>query len=365
MTVARRGACRGRLDGAGTRVPGVRRTARALASRSLDEALREVVTSRRRATRGARARGASRRCGRCGRELVATVRQGLSEPASAAAPVETDAVVAERLLYVLAGVVAFAAVFGAVRLWRTACCDAPARASPQSYLALVTLGGRRVRTRPVAAGLVVDDGGRDGDFFTIPPSCSSTAPEGEYVMAEDAMVAGTIPKELVERLCAECAVDRVRHLSYDELSASPGGRSLRLPRPVTVTVAGRGDLRRRAGDCAGRSPGCSSAQGDRSRRGAPASGASSSPFSRPRPADRQRVRAAVETLGGDADARRRRRCHPRTLSEASLGGRRRSRTAAVIAAWPQGQFAYRARRRTGPGRDDAQGHPPTTQPLSR
>ena len=141
-------------------------------------------------------------------------------------------------LYVLAATVAFAAVFGAVVLAGRFVSDEPEK-DPDSYLALVTVGAGDEGHRPVSGLLVVDRDDAQTTFFTIPPTLLFTGSEGEYVMADDAVRSDDYV-DYIERLSG-VPVDRVVDLSYAELEELVGASDLfvRLPRPLTMTVAGK------------------------------------------------------------------------------------------------------------------------------
>ena len=94
------------------------------------------------------------------------------------------------MLYALAGVVAFAAVFGAWFLgsrW----LKKPEEQAKSGYLALVTLTAPG-SSGPVAAALVVKDAAAGASaLYVIPRELLLEGPNGEYVFAGDAMAAGT------------------------------------------------------------------------------------------------------------------------------------------------------------------------------
>jgi hypothetical protein len=141
------------------------------------------------------------------------------------------------VLYALATVVAFAAVFGAWFLgsrW----LKKPEEQAKSGYLALVTLtapgsGG------PVAAALVVKDAAADASsLYVIPRELLVEGPNGEYVFAGDAMAAGTL-KEDLQRV-VDARIDAEYQLPLTALGdlAATGELQLSLPDPVELDLAG-------------------------------------------------------------------------------------------------------------------------------
>ena len=141
------------------------------------------------------------------------------------------------VLYALATVVAFAAVFGAWFLgsrW----LKKPEEQAKSGYLALVTLtapgsGG------PVAAALVVKDAAADASsLYVIPKELLVEGPNGEYVFAGDAMAAGTL-KEDLQRV-VDARIDAEYQLPLTALGdlAATGELQLSLPDPVELDLAG-------------------------------------------------------------------------------------------------------------------------------
>ena len=141
------------------------------------------------------------------------------------------------VLYLLAAVVAFAAVLAA---WYVAGGfsgrEEPAEKS--GYLAAVqlTVPGHEA---PVAALLVVQDpqGGDPGVYF-VPPDVLLEGPEGEYVFAADAMAQGVLAQDL-GRL-ARVPIDAVYTVPVSELAEWAGGGELAvaLEQPVSLDVGG-------------------------------------------------------------------------------------------------------------------------------
>jgi hypothetical protein len=139
------------------------------------------------------------------------------------------------LLYVIAGVVAFAAVMCA---WYLAGRLTGKDAAPKKkgYLAAVelTVPGRQA---PVAALLVVQDpAGNDPAIYLVPPDLLLEGPAGEYVFAADAMAARTLPADLGRVVNAP--IDAVFRVPVADLGTWAGTTLLpvRLERPVTVDV---------------------------------------------------------------------------------------------------------------------------------
>ena len=148
-------------------------------------------------------------------------------------------------LYVLAGVVAFAAVLGAIVLSRHL-GENSSPAPDAGYIALVRMGNDENGRGPVAGLLVYDRPNAELSFFVIPPTYLFSGPQGEYVMGEDVIASPDIDA-FVERLLG-VPVDHVVDLSYADLARLTNGSDVyvKLPRPVT---AGSGDTAREyAGD---------------------------------------------------------------------------------------------------------------------
>ena len=129
------------------------------------------------------------------------------------------------VLYVLAGVIAFGAVLGGVRLAH-ALRAKHVRPADSGYLALVTVGVGEKGRQPVAALLVHDanDGGLI--LYTIPRDLLLSGPHGEYVMASDALTRGEI-RPYLERL-VKGKVSYVLRLSYADLVRLSGGDTLHV-----------------------------------------------------------------------------------------------------------------------------------------
>ena len=127
------------------------------------------------------------------------------------------------VLYVLAAVVAFGAVVGAVRVAHALRSHHTPPGSA-SYLSLVTVGEGEKGRQPVS-GLLVHDADRATlTLFTIPRDLLLTSPSGAYVMAADALSQHKL-QSFVERLAAGPVSYRLR-LSYADLRRLSGGGSL-------------------------------------------------------------------------------------------------------------------------------------------
>jgi len=141
------------------------------------------------------------------------------------------------VLYALAGVVAFGAVFGA---WYVGSrwLKKPVEQARSGYLALVSLTAPG-SSGPVAAALVVK-GTADGAtaLYVIPKELLVEGPHGEYVFAGDALAAGTLKQDL------QRVVDARIDAQYELPLASLGGLGaagefqLTLPDPVELDLAG-------------------------------------------------------------------------------------------------------------------------------
>ncbi len=99
------------------------------------------------------------------------------------------------LLYGLAAAVGFAAVLGAWYVASGLGGDEP-KAKPQGYLALLTFKGEDGGS-PTAAALVIQDAAtKEHSLYVIPRELLLEGPNGEYVMAGDAMTGGTLKQDL-------------------------------------------------------------------------------------------------------------------------------------------------------------------------
>lgn len=141
------------------------------------------------------------------------------------------------VLYALAGVVAFGAVFGAWYLgsrW----LKKPEEQAKSGYLALVTLTAPG-SSEPVAAALVVKDAA-DGatGLYVIPKELLLEGPNGEYVFAGDALAAGTLKQDL--QRVVDARIDAQYQLPLTALGdlTAAGEFQLSLPDPLELDLAG-------------------------------------------------------------------------------------------------------------------------------
>jgi hypothetical protein len=141
------------------------------------------------------------------------------------------------VLYALAAVVAFAAVFGAWHFgsrWLKS-PEAPPRAG---YLALLTLTAPG-SSEPVAAALVVKDAAAGAiGLYVIPKELLVEGPNGEYVFAADALVAGTLKQDLQRVVNAQIDAQYRLPLSVLGDLAAAGEFRLSLPDSVELNVEG-------------------------------------------------------------------------------------------------------------------------------
>ena len=141
------------------------------------------------------------------------------------------------MLYVLAAVVAFAAVLGA---WYLSARFFKEEELPRKsgYLAAVQLTVPDEEA-PVAALLVVQDpGGGEPGVYLVPPDVLLEGPNGEYVFAADAMAQGVLAQDLGR--VVRVPVDAVYTVPLPALAAWGGGGYLQaeLEQPVAVDMAG-------------------------------------------------------------------------------------------------------------------------------
>jgi hypothetical protein len=141
------------------------------------------------------------------------------------------------VLYILAGVVAFGAVFGAWYLgsrW----LKKPEEQRKPGHLTLVTLTAPGSGA-PVSAALVVKDAVTGATaLYVIPKELLLEGPNGEYVFAGDAMAAGTLKQDL--QRVVHAAIDAQYQLPLSALGdlAAAGEYQLSLPDPVELDLAG-------------------------------------------------------------------------------------------------------------------------------
>jgi hypothetical protein len=141
------------------------------------------------------------------------------------------------LLYVLAAVVAFAAVLGAWYVAGRLRGEEPV-AEKSGYLAVVqlTVPGEE---NPVAALLVVQDpSGSDPGVYLVPPDLLLEGPSGEYIFAADSMAAGRLAGDLGRVVHAP--IDAVHTVPVSELGRWAGTDELlvALEGPVSADVDG-------------------------------------------------------------------------------------------------------------------------------
>ena len=141
------------------------------------------------------------------------------------------------VLYALAGVVAFGAVFGA---WYVGSrwLKKPEEQAKSGYLALVTLTASGSGER-VAAALVVKDAA-DGatGLYVIPKELLLEGPKGEYVFAGDALAAGTLKQDL--QRVVDARIDAQYQLPVTALGdlTAAGEFQLSLSDPLELDLAG-------------------------------------------------------------------------------------------------------------------------------
>jgi len=128
-------------------------------------------------------------------------------------------------LYALAAVVAFGAVVGGVRVARAMRTE-HVGPSQTSYITLVTVGRGENGRAPIAALLVHDLNGGTTTLYTIPSALLLNGPNGEYVMAGDAIARGE-SKPYVERL-VKAPVSYELRLSWADLVRLSGAGDLRV-----------------------------------------------------------------------------------------------------------------------------------------
>lgn len=142
------------------------------------------------------------------------------------------------ILYLLAALVAFAAVLGAWYVSGRFSTDEP-QAEKSGYLAAIQLTAPGQET-PVAALLVVQDpSGGDPGVYLVPPDVLLEGPNGEYVFAADAMATGTLSADLGRVVNAP--IDAVYTVPVSDLGrwAGAGELQVALDHPVAADVDGR------------------------------------------------------------------------------------------------------------------------------
>ena len=143
-------------------------------------------------------------------------------------------------LYVLAAVVAFGAVLGAVHVAHDL-RHHHVLPSSGSYLALVTVGAGESGTSPTAALLVHNANLATTTLYTIPSNLLLTEPGGEYVMAGDALAEGQL-KSFLERL-VHASLSYSLDLSYADLERLSGGGDLWVTAAAPFSLQTGGTIR--------------------------------------------------------------------------------------------------------------------------
>jgi LytR cell envelope-related transcriptional attenuator len=140
-------------------------------------------------------------------------------------------------LYVLAGVVAFAAVMGSVYLARRLTAK-HVRPTDASFVALVRVGAGESGTSPLSALLLYDQPKRSYSLFTIPRSTLLVGLQDEYLLAGD--ITAQPEYAAILRKLIKAPVQYRLDLSYDALEKLVGGGQLdvELARSATVQLEG-------------------------------------------------------------------------------------------------------------------------------
>lgn len=140
-------------------------------------------------------------------------------------------------LYVLAGVVAFAAVMGSIYLARRLTAK-HVRPTDASFVALVRLGTGDKGAKPLGALLLYDQPKRSFSLFTIPRSTLLVGLQDEYLLAGD-ITAQPEYGAILEKLIKAPLQYRL-DLSYSALQtlAGNGRLGVELAHPATVQLGG-------------------------------------------------------------------------------------------------------------------------------
>jgi hypothetical protein len=140
-------------------------------------------------------------------------------------------------LYVLAAVVAFAAVFGATIVARHLRAK-PATSEPPGYVALVTIGAGEAPRQPVAVLVVYNRITRAAAEYFIPRTLLLDGRSGEYVFAGDVMGTPAFADD-VQRLI-DAHIDYRIDLPMDSLATLAGTDTLwvKLDAPATLQSDG-------------------------------------------------------------------------------------------------------------------------------
>jgi hypothetical protein len=141
------------------------------------------------------------------------------------------------VLYVLAAVMAFAAVVGASVLARRLVSHKPA-AITQGYVALLTVGVGESDRQPVSY-LVVENALLKKPFvFAVPRSLLLTGPAGEYVMAGDAMALPEFPADVARLINAPVSFEvRLDYASFVKLLPA-GDLPVIVDNPASLMLGG-------------------------------------------------------------------------------------------------------------------------------
>jgi LytR cell envelope-related transcriptional attenuator len=141
------------------------------------------------------------------------------------------------VLYVLAGVVAFAAVVGSMYLARRLTTK-HVGVTDASFIALVRIGESKAGTGPLSALLLYDKPEHSYSLFTIPRSTLLVGLQDEYLLAGDITVHPEYATVLSKLIRAP--VQYQLHLSYADLQKLAGAPQLdvELAKPATIQLAG-------------------------------------------------------------------------------------------------------------------------------
>jgi LytR cell envelope-related transcriptional attenuator len=140
-------------------------------------------------------------------------------------------------LYILAGVVAFAAVIGSVYLARRLTAK-HVRPTDTSFIALVRVGAGEQGTSPLSALLLYDRPKRSYSLFTIPRSTLLVGLQDEYLLAGD--IAAQPEYAAILGKLINAPLQYRLDLSYEALQklAGSGRLGVELAHPATVQLNG-------------------------------------------------------------------------------------------------------------------------------
>lgn len=136
-------------------------------------------------------------------------------------------------LYVLAGIVAFAAVVGSVYLARRLTAK-HVKPTDTNFLALLTVGAGERGRQPVSGLLLFDKAQRSYNLFTIPRSTLLLGKHGEYLLAGDVTAQREYPAFLSRM--AGAPIQYTVSLTYADLRRLTGGVDLEVTLPSAATV---------------------------------------------------------------------------------------------------------------------------------